>query len=81
MPMLAVLLVLGLEVGLMSQTDGFFKYSNEYKYVNNDKYELLLLPKQHGLDYDYYADNVPLESGCLLLLGMGLFYAKFRKRN
>ena len=68
-------LVLGLDIGGMAQTDVFFMYKNKFTYKGvGDEYEAILLPKQHGLDYNYYADNVSLESGCLLLLGLGLLY-------
>lgn len=72
-----ILFVLGVEV--VAQTDRFFIYDNN-NIGNAAEYEMLLLPEQHGLDYNYYADKVPLESGCLLLLGMGLVYAKFKKQ-
>lgn len=78
---MAIIFMLGLEINLMSQSDGYF-YSNKSKYFGDDnEYEVPLLPKQHGLDYNYYADTAPLESGCLLLMGMGLLYAKSRIKD
>lgn len=79
---MTMLFVFGLEVGMKAQTDEFFMCRNEFRYTeNNGGYESLLLPRQHGLDCNYYADAAPLESGCLLLLGMGLVYAKFKKQS
>ena len=43
--------------------------------------ELLLLPDRHDLDYDYPADNVPLDAGLLMMIGMSMTYAKVRKRK
>lgn len=78
---MALVLVFGLDISMMSQTDGFF-YSSRFKSLgNNDRYETILLPKEHGLDYNYYADNVSLGSGCLLLLGMGLVYVQYKKQD
>ena len=74
-----ILLTLGIEMCTEAQTDRFFIYDND-NIGNSAGYEMLLLPDQHGLDYNYCADKVPLGSGCLLLLGMGLAYAKFKKQ-
>lgn len=79
--MIAILFVFGLEIGLMAQADRFFKRDNDADYMNDTRFEMILLPNQHGLDYDYYAEDAPLESGCLLLLGMAMMYAKFKKQN
>ena len=49
--------------------------------MNDTGFEMILLPSQHGWEYDYYAEDAPLESGCLLLLGMVMMYAKFKKQN
>lgn len=77
---MTILLVLVLEFALMAQSDGFFMHKRYDYIVADDEYEIILLPKQHGLDYNYYADKAPLGSGCLLLLGMGLIYAKFKHK-
>ena len=42
---------------------------------------MILFPEQHGLEYNYSADSAPLETGCMLLLGMSLLYTKVKKRN
>lgn len=79
--LMVIVFVFGLDISMMSQTDGFF-YSSRFRTLgNNDRYETVLLPKQHGLDYNYYADNVSLGSGCLLMLGMGLVYVQYKKQN
>ena len=77
---IVVLFVFGLVMSLTAQTDGFFTWAMDDDYMTNAKYELLQLP-DHGSDYNYYADDVPLESGCLVLLGMAMAYVKFKKPN
>lgn len=77
---IVVMFVFGLVISLTAQTDGFFTWAMDDNYMKNTKYELLQLP-EHGSDYNYCADNVPLESGCLVLLGMAIAYAKFKKQN
>lgn len=67
-------------VSMEAQTDSFFIYGDGFRYIKKDeKYEMLLIPEQHGLDYNYSADEAPLGTGCVLLLGMGLVYARLRK--
>lgn len=53
------------------QSDGFFRCHDEFRKINNEDYELILLPKKHGLDYNYPADDVPLGQGLLLLSALG----------
>lgn len=65
-----------------NQTDGFFS-SNRYEEYREDNAEwgkMPLLPKTHGYNYDYDAEEAPLGSGLLLLAGMGIGYA-VRKRK
>ncbi|MBR5146679.1 MAG: hypothetical protein IKW54_03525 [Bacteroidales bacterium] len=67
---------------MKAQTDTFFMYGEGFRYIKKDDgYEMILLPEQHGLDYNYYADKAPLGSGWLLLLGMGLAYTKLKKQD
>lgn len=77
---MVIIFVFGLGIRVMAQVDGYFYNSRFKTFKNNNECEVLL-PDQHGLDYNYYADNAPLESGCLLLLGMGLLYAKYRIKS
>lgn len=78
---IVVLFLFGLEISIIAQTDTFFMYGDGFRYIKKENgYEMIMLPEQHGLDYNYYADKVSLGSGCLLLLGMGLAYAKFKKQ-
>ena len=56
------------------QSDGFFRCHNEFRKINNEDYELIMLPKKHGLDYNYPADDVPLGQGLLLLSALGMLY-------
>ena len=79
--MMVILFVFGLEMGI-SQTDGFFILRDECRHIEKDVgYSIVSLPDRHGLYDDYYADSAPLESGCLLLLGLGLAYAKFKNKD
>ena len=65
---------------ISGKSDGFFGYNDEFRKVNNDEYELILLPKTHGLDYNYPADNVPIGQSLMLLSAFGVLYAIKRKR-
>lgn len=75
-----MMLIVGLSMDVNAQSDGFFRYQYEYREIKNEEWnELILLPNAHGLDYNYPADNVPIGTGLLLLSGMGLAYANYRK--
>lgn len=63
----------------IGQSDGFFRNNVEFHKINNDEYELVLLPKTHGLDYNYPADNASIGQGVLLLSAFGVLYM-IRKR-
>ena len=65
---------------ISGQSDGFFRYNDEFRKINNDEYELILLPKTHGLDYNYPADNVSIGQGLLLLSALGVLYV-IKKRQ
>ena len=55
-------------------TDGFFT-TNYQEYREMDQWgNLPVLPSSHGNDYDVAAEEAPLGSGLLMLLGMGLGY-------
>ena len=78
---IAILLVL-CRISAIAQSDVFFIYGEGIRYIEkNDEYKMVLLPEQHGLEYNYSADSAPLETGCMLLLGMSLLYTKVKKRN
>lgn len=58
-----------------AQSDGFFADKYDYRENNSEEWgELLLLPKTHGLDYNYPADNVPITHGLPVMLAMGIVY-------
>lgn len=77
-----IILVLMPAVNLRAQSDRFFVNHYEYREDMSDEWgELLLLPDRHDLDYDYPADNVPLDAGLLMMIGMSMTYAKVRKRK
>lgn len=65
---------------ISGQSDGFFRHKDEFRKVNDDEYELILLPKTHGLDYNYPADNVSIGQGLILLSALGVLYV-IRKRQ
>lgn len=65
---------------MSGQSDGFFSCNDGVRKVNNDAYELILLPKTHGLDYNYPADSVSIGQGVLLLSALGTLYV-IRKRQ
>lgn len=66
-------------VSLKAQSDGFFNYRDEYSRESNDEWcEFVLLP-QHGVSYNYPADDVPITAGVLLLVEMVLIYGVIKK--
>lgn len=76
-----VVVMLTLTMDLRAQSDGFFLKYYEYKEKGHDEWgELLLLPDKHNVDYDYPADNAPLDTGLLIMSGIGVAYANC-KRN
>lgn len=78
---IAILLVL-CRISATAQSDGFFICGEGVRYIKkDDEYKMILFPEQHGLEYNYSADSAPLETGCMLLLGMSLLYTKVKKRN
>lgn len=64
---------------ISGESDGFFRHNYESRKDDNDEYELILLPKTHGLDYNYPANNAPIGQGMLLLSALGLLYVIKRK--
>lgn len=70
-----MIIVFGCVIDVNSQSDGFFSYYQEYRNDNDSEWEeLIMLPKTHGLDYNYPANEAPLSSGLILLVGMGICY-------
>lgn len=77
-----ILLILGLNIYAIAQSDAFFSYNNSYREDDDSEWnELIMLPPSHGLDYNYPAESVPISTGLLLMAGMGIVYAKCRKDN
>lgn len=80
MKKILLLITIGIGINVNAQSDGFFRYQYEYREIKNEEWnELILLPNAHGLDYNYPVDNVPIGTGLLLMSGMGLAYANYRK--
>lgn len=77
-----LLLIMGLGINVNAQSDRFFRYQYETDENKNTEWcELILLPPEHGLDYDYYADSVPLTSGLILMIGLSLGYGIHKNRK
>ena len=76
-----MMLIVGLSMDVNAQSDGFFRYQYEYREEDNGWNKLIVLPNEHGLDYNYPADSAPIGTGLLLMSGMGLVYANYRKRK
>lgn len=76
-----MMLIVGLSMNVNAQSDGFFRYQYEYREEDDEWNMLIVLPNEHGLDYNYPADSAPIGTGLLLLSGMGLAYANCRKRK
>ncbi len=75
-----MMIIFGCVIDIKSQSDGFFLHHQECRNDNALEWEeLIMLPKTHGLDYNYPANEVPLNSGLILLVGMGICYGLYRK--
>lgn len=75
-----MIVIFGCVIDVSSQSDSFFSYQQEYRYDNDSEWEeLIMLPKTHGLDYNYPANEAPLSSGLIILVGMGVCYGLSRK--
>lgn len=77
-----MVIILGCVTDTKSQSDGLFSYHQEYRNDNDSEWEeLIMLPKTHGLDYNYPANEAPLNSGFIILVGMGICYGLLRKNK
>lgn len=83
---LTIVLALCFSMSLSAQfsqqnsSDGFFSYGyNEYREESGFGIMPLLPGHNTLLDYDADPKQVPVGSGLLLLAGLGLGYASFRK--
>ena len=77
--MLAII-VMGSIMNSNAQLDKFFSYRDDYP-EDDEWCNLVLLPKAHGLEYNYPADDVPLGAGLLILSGLSIAYINIRKRK
>lgn len=68
-------------------TDGFFESNYEQYRAENDSWgKMPLLPRTHGYEFDYSAEDkegtaTPIGSGVLLLGAMSVGYLAFRKKD
>ena len=77
-----ILLILELNIYAIAQSDAFFSYNHSYRADDDSEWnELIMLPPNHGLDYNYPANEASLGTGLLIMTGMGLTYIKHRKRK
>ena len=82
---IAFALGLGLNLNAQSQqnglSDGFFSRNYSEYNRDDDAYGVMPLLPGHNTSIDYDADSkqVPVGSGLLLLVGLGLGYASLRK--
>ena len=75
-----MILTIGFNVCINAQSDVFFSYQYEYREEKDSEWnELIMLPPNHGLDYNYPADNAPLGAGLLIMTGMSVVYLTRRK--
>ena len=75
-----MILTIGFNVCINAQSDVFFSYQYEYREEKDSEWnELIMLPPNHGLDYNYPADNAPLGAGLLIMTGMSVVYLTLRK--
>lgn len=75
-----IILILGLNICTNAQSDGFFSYDNRCREDDDSEWnELIMLPPDHGLDYNYPANNAPLGMGLLIMTGMGIVYLTRKK--
>lgn len=81
MKIILLLITIGIGINVNAQYDGFLRYQYEYREEDDEWNKLIVLPDKHGLDYNYPADNAPVGMGLLLMSGMGLVYANYRKRK
>ena len=71
-------------INVNAQNDGFFSSGNYSEYRSNQEIwgqDIPVLPGQHGVNYDFAAEQASLGSGLLLLGGLAIFYAKRKKSN
>ncbi len=70
-------MTLGLTIGAMAQSDGFFNNWSNSDDRDNDDLELPALP-EHGLNGN---QSAPLGSGLLILTALGAGYAALKRRD
>jgi hypothetical protein len=76
-----ILLTITTIMNLNAQSDRFFERHDEDRRESNDEWcKFVLLPQEHGVNYNYPADDVPVTTGAFLLMEMGLLYVMI-KRN
>ena len=81
---MTIIFAIGLGMSLSAQNDGFFSSGSYSEYRSNQEIwgqDMPVLPGQHGVNYDFAAEQAPVGSGLLLLGGLAIFYAKRKKSN
>ena len=81
---MTIIFAVAFGMNLSAQNDGFFSSGSYSEYRSNQEIwgqDMPVLPGQHGVNYDFAAEQAPVGSGLLLLGGMAIFYAKRKKSN
>ena len=79
-----IIFAIAFGMNVNAQNDGFFSSGNYSEYRSNQEIwgqDMPVLPGQHGVNYDFAAEQAPVGSGLLLLGGLAIFYAKRKKSN
>ena len=77
-----IIVMLCLVMDIEAQSDGFFiSYSECLERESDEWGELLLLPDKHNVDYNYPADKASLDAGLLIMSGIGLAYANYKRKR
>lgn len=77
-----IVTMLSSTMDLCAQSDGFFmKYNEKREEINDEWGQMLMLPDEHNVNYNYPADDVSLGNEVLMVLGMGVVYAGCRRKR
>lgn len=79
---IVIAILLSLTMDMKAQSDSFFQNHHKYREIDSDNEwgQLLLLPDEHNVDYNYPANDAALGNELLIMLAMGFTYAGYRKR-
>ena len=81
---LTIAIVLGMAIGAFAQNNGLFGYGQSRADESYDSRTTLTgfaLPGEHGVSGDVSANDTPVGSGVVLLIGLGAAYAMSKRRK